>query len=193
MFRGRSYGTRYCHLLLKQCQAIGLTNVVICCDEQNIASIRVIEHNYGWLKEVVVLNQGDDYDAGLVFASLLRNNGIPMVFVQTIASHSLLESLDVMVRSCHTFLELYLFDRWILLDPATGHLYTDYQENQLSLPNGYCAFLKSLNGSKVGIVSAETYRQKLAMFIPAFQKQSWSMVDSESLDLMRLERKWTCQ
>lgn len=302
--RGRGYGTSCCHLLLKECQALGLTNVMICCDEQNIASARVIEHNYGQLKEVVVLNQGDDvpwgrgslirrysvnvqhaitqyqhrkgesipvlescchldrtnledflmnvgqnrlgstlqtflsatnpissiadlatlyqcfrayfagdskthfkkyartaeeimhsrrleddYDAGLVFASLLRSNGIPTVFVQAISGEVLLESPEVMVQSCHTFLELYLFDCWVLLDPANGYLYPDYHVDQVSLPNGYCAFLKSLNGHSVGIHSEETYHQKLVTLIPAFQEQSLLPVNDEALDLMHIKQR----
>ena len=41
--RGRGYGHRLCALLLDEARAIGLVRVLITCDDDNQASIRVIE------------------------------------------------------------------------------------------------------------------------------------------------------
>lgn len=48
------YGTRLLGLMLEQARAIGLTRALLTCNEANVASARIIEHNGGVLENQVL-------------------------------------------------------------------------------------------------------------------------------------------
>jgi len=54
-FRGRGVATEMLRQALPVARALGLTEVLITCDDTNAASIRVIERNGGVLRETKVL------------------------------------------------------------------------------------------------------------------------------------------
>ncbi len=51
--RGKGYGTRMIALALKECAALGITRVLMTCDDDNLASARSIEKNGGVLENVI--------------------------------------------------------------------------------------------------------------------------------------------
>ena len=51
--RRRGYGTEICRLALEECKTIGLTRVLITCDDDNEGSRLIIERNGGVLDNVV--------------------------------------------------------------------------------------------------------------------------------------------
>ena len=54
-FRSRGVGTEMLRLALPKARALGLTEVLLTCDDTNAASIRVIEANGGRLRETKAL------------------------------------------------------------------------------------------------------------------------------------------
>jgi predicted acetyltransferase len=52
--RRKGYGTRLCALTLEKARAMGMKRILITCDEDNIASARIIEKNGGKLENKVV-------------------------------------------------------------------------------------------------------------------------------------------
>ena len=50
---GKGYGTKMLALALKKAKSIGLNRVLITCDEDNIASAKVIENNGGKLENII--------------------------------------------------------------------------------------------------------------------------------------------
>jgi predicted acetyltransferase len=55
-FRGRGVATEMLRQALPVARALGLTEILLTCDDTNAASIRVIERNGGVLREVRVLD-----------------------------------------------------------------------------------------------------------------------------------------
>ncbi len=56
--RGKGHGTKMLALALDEARRLGLTRVLITCDPENIASVRVIEKNGGVLASRSVANNG---------------------------------------------------------------------------------------------------------------------------------------
>ena len=54
--RKQGYGTRMLHLGLEKAKAAGIHNVLVTCDENNIGSKKIIEHNGGKLENAVPLD-----------------------------------------------------------------------------------------------------------------------------------------
>lgn len=51
--RGKGYGSKICHLLIKKMNNLGYKDIIITCNDDNIGSIKVIENNFGELLEVI--------------------------------------------------------------------------------------------------------------------------------------------
>jgi predicted acetyltransferase len=56
-FRGRGVATEMLRQALPLARALGLTAVLLTCDDTNVASIRVIEKNAGSLRETLALDR----------------------------------------------------------------------------------------------------------------------------------------
>lgn len=52
-YRNQGYGTIACHLLIKKCREFGIEEVMISCRDWNIPSKKVIENNFGTLKDKI--------------------------------------------------------------------------------------------------------------------------------------------
>ena len=57
--RGKGYATRLLALTMEEARGLGLTGVLVTCDDDNYASARVIEKNGGGLINKVVPEDGD--------------------------------------------------------------------------------------------------------------------------------------
>lgn len=51
--RNLGYGSIICHLLIKEMDKLGYTDIIVTCSDDNLSSIRVIEKNFGKLIETV--------------------------------------------------------------------------------------------------------------------------------------------
>ena len=57
--RGKGYATRLLALTLEEARSLGLTGVLVTCDDNNYASARVIEKNGGRLLNKIIPEDGD--------------------------------------------------------------------------------------------------------------------------------------
>ena len=53
-YRKKGYGTKSLYLALKKCKELGIKTVLITCLDSNIGSMKIIENNYGKLKDICV-------------------------------------------------------------------------------------------------------------------------------------------
>lgn len=53
--RGKGYGTRMIALALEECRKLGINEVLMCCDKDNIASARTIIKNGGVLENEIIV------------------------------------------------------------------------------------------------------------------------------------------
>lgn len=75
--RGKGYGTEMLYLALFKCKELGLSDVMITCKKDNIASAKVIEANGGKLYDEVYISEEDDIFKIYwinVYESILKND-----------------------------------------------------------------------------------------------------------------------
>lgn len=58
-------------------------------------------------------------------------------------------------KTTYTFIEVFLDNKWCLVDPMNGRIHTEYDYNNLSLPDGYIIYRKALNNYSFGVFSKE--------------------------------------
>lgn len=97
-------------------------------------------------------------DYGLAFASLARAKGIPTVFVQS----AKLDWIELLVHSApgsshsihgHIYVEVYIDGKPYLVDSTAGKMFLGYNPSNLSLPDGYYAFAKSIEVWDSGVAN----------------------------------------
>ncbi len=265
-YRNKGYGTKFLNLILKKCKELGLSKVIITCNDENIGSRKIIENNYGLLTDVCIdyekkgkllrryivnideslnkyekncliirpsiieicninRNNINDYltnigqsivnveslkfassidninsisditnlyklfinsfnikidnnenrfgrivediiisktiydsnDAALVLSSILRLKGVPTIFVSCYNINWIQKLRNNFSKSsskeCCSFLEIYLNNKWYLFNPLTGEIYDNYNYNNLSLPNKFYVYRKSINNMSYGCFS----------------------------------------
>ena len=102
-------------------------------------------------------------DWGILLTSLLRNLGYPVVFmnaagIEWAKRYSEDTSIDFMG---HTFLEIYVDGKWIVMDSVTGEYIEDYDFNDPIIPipkkrpgeKGYFVYQKGLDHWSMGVHS----------------------------------------
>ena len=94
-------------------------------------------------------------EVALVASSLLREKGIPAICVYA-------TSIDQ--KTTYTFIEVFLDNKWCLVDPMEGRIFTDYDYNNLSLPDGYIIYRKALNNYSFGVFSKENMLDLIKSF-----------------------------
>ncbi len=107
-------------------------------------------------------------DYAIIFATILRSNNIPTIILQ--AAHidwiKTVNNKEKEPIHGHNFLEIFINNKWYLLDPTRGFLYLDYDKNNFNLPGNYYVFAKSLDLWETGsideahnsIVMRETFK-----------------------------------
>lgn len=103
---------------------------------------------YAWRNFDTALDSkvyGGCADHALVFAALARANGIPTVFVKTMDADWIREFRTT--GTCqswrgHVFLEVYMGERWRLLDASMMQIYDDYEPTMRLLPGNRYAYDK---------------------------------------------------
>lgn len=51
--RGKGFGTKMVALAIKECRKMGIKNILMCCDKDNIASVRTVIKNGGVLENEI--------------------------------------------------------------------------------------------------------------------------------------------
>lgn len=132
-------------------------------------------------------------DAGLVLSTILRLKGIPTVFVSSghIDWAKDLQEQNENARSVrgHIFLEIYLNDKWYLFDSMAGKIYDNYDYNNLSLPNGYYAFRKTLNNCNFGAYTLKDNNQIMSEAFKNFDLKEYDESNYECIDLRLIDNR----
>ncbi|MBN1222745.1 MAG: transglutaminase domain-containing protein [Candidatus Aminicenantes bacterium] len=118
-------------------------------------------------------------DWGLILTSLLRNLGYPVVFmnaagIEWAKRHKEDSSIEFMG---HTFLEVYVEGKWIVMDSVTGEYIEDYDFKDPVIPipkkrageKGYFVYQKGLDHWSMGVHSIkdnEKIMREFALMYP---------------------------
>lgn len=132
-------------------------------------------------------------DNGLVFAALARAKGIPSVFVQT----ARIDWIKSLVNSDptagyivgHILVEVYLSGQWYLVDSTSGKLFLNYNRNDLSLPDGYYVFAKSIEVWDSGARDEKENHSAMTRIFRGFDPSTYKNPKYDYIDLMTGERR----
>ncbi len=113
-------------------------------------------------------------DWGIILTSLLRNLGYPVVFmnaagIEWAKRYKKDPSIEFMG---HTFLEIYVEDKWIVMDSVTGEYIEDYDFNDPVIPipkkrageTGYFVYQKGLDHWSLGVHSIRENEEVMREF-----------------------------
>ena len=101
-------------------------------------------------------------DIGMMMASILREKGIPTVYVETANVDWLNKEINNLpgheVMQGHIFLEILLGEKWYLYDPTFHVIYDNYDSNNNNYPRRYYAFAKGENANSLGVYNTKDER-----------------------------------
>jgi len=126
-------------------------------------------------------------NVGTILAPILRANGIPTIYLQSAHidwANDLVQNNDSKnsVRG-HIFLEIFINNEWLLFDSTSGHIYLNYNYNNLSLPKNYFAYSKSLNGHEVGSIDFNGLKKVMIDLFRDFDLSKYQNPNYEVIDL----------
>ncbi len=131
-------------------------------------------------------------DMGLIFASLARAKGIPTVFLQTARADwiELVSSgANPSTINGHILVEVYLNGRWYLVDSTAGKLFLDYDNQNMSLGDGYYVFAKSIEVWDTGVKNEQENRNIMHELFRDFDPSLYENPKYDYIDLATGERK----
>lgn len=127
---------------------------------------------------------GGCHDFGLIFSAAARANGFPAVMVEAYRIswiRNFQEGISEGYQG-HIFVEVYLDNHWILVDPTSGDYVAEgydpsakvipLSKNMTNLPkkqDGYYVDLKGVDSWAMGITSVEILKQRMEDVADSFQ------------------------
>ena len=132
-------------------------------------------------------------NVGTIIAPILRANGIPTIYLQSARLDwvsDLIQNTDKKnsIRG-HIFLEIFIDGEWLLFDSTSGHIYLNYDFNNLSLPKDYYAYSKSLTGHEVGSVDFKGLKDVMMDLFQNFDLTNYQSPNYEEISLKELATK----
>lgn len=101
-------------------------------------------------------------DIGMMMASILREKGVPTIYVETANVDWLNKEINNLpgseVMQGHIFLEIFIDGKWFLYDPTFHILYDDYDSNNNNYPRRYYVFAKGENANQLGVFNTKDER-----------------------------------
>ena len=101
-------------------------------------------------------------DIGMMMASILREKGIPTIYVETANVDWLNKELNNLpgheIMYGHIFLEIFVDKKWYLYDPTFRILYDKYDSSNNNYPRRYYVFAKGENANSLGVYSTKDER-----------------------------------
>lgn len=101
-------------------------------------------------------------DIGMMMATILREKGIPTIYVETANVDWLNKEINNLpgheVMQGHIFLEILLDEKWYLYDPTFHIIYDNYDSSNNNYPKGYYAFAKGENANSLGVYNTKDER-----------------------------------
>lgn len=148
---------------------------------------------YQWRNYDTVVEEGcygGCADQGIVCGVLLKSAGIPAVWVKTMDVPwiwDLKKGRRFQSWSGHVFLEIYIDQKWVLLDPGAKMIYVDYSPKTRILPGNRFAYHKG-NDPKKMIMSLqwEAWKQQTETY---FSKLDESLLPIDSATAVSLVPK----
>ncbi|MDA1195307.1 MAG: hypothetical protein O2894_08985 [Planctomycetota bacterium] len=114
--------------------------------ERNLRIDRGGEASWRSIDDIVRQGRvGSDGDRAYALGILTRAAGIPVAWVKAVSEAWLIAAKGGRAHpdaETRTFLEVFLDDRWQLLDPITARLYGSYDRSKTEMPEGYLAYDK---------------------------------------------------
>jgi putative cell wall-binding protein len=172
-------------------------------DKKDISTITEI---YNWMNNNLKPGDGDKFgrtaidiigqgtvtgctDMGLAFAALTRTKGIPTVFVQTAMTNWISDFNQHLfgwnaIRG-HILVEVLLSDnKWYLVDSTAGKLYLNYSNDDMSLPDNYYVFAKSIEVWDTGILNERENAANMMKVFKGFDVNKYKNPQYEYIDLI---------
>ncbi len=101
-------------------------------------------------------------DIGMMMATILREKGIPTVYVETANVDWLNKEINNLpgheVMQGHRFLEILLGEKWYLYDPTFHVIYDNYDSSNNNYPRRYYVFAKGENANSLGVYNTKDER-----------------------------------
>ena len=101
-------------------------------------------------------------DIGMMMASILREKGIPTVYVETANVDWLNKEINNLpgheIMQGHIFLEILLGEKWYLYDPTFHVVYDNYDSSNNNYPRRYYVFAKGENANSLGVYNSKDER-----------------------------------
>ena len=101
-------------------------------------------------------------DIGMMMATILREKGIPTVYVETANVDWLNKEINNLpgheVMQGHIFLEILLGEKWYLYDPTFHVIYDNYDSSNNNYPRRYYTFAKGENANSLGVYNTKDER-----------------------------------
>jgi len=125
---------------------------------------------------------------GLVIANMARAKGIPAVFVEGLKMDFIREyqngDFNNTIRG-HVFIEVYIDNKWYLIDSTRGRLYTNYNIRSKILPNNNYLLGKGIDRWDFGMKMKEYFKKGSGFFnmVDNIKLDSYSIPNYEYLDL----------
>lgn len=132
-------------------------------------------------------------DYGIIFATVLRIKQIPTIYVQS-AHIDWIEDLffDREEKDSvkgHIFLEVFIKNKWYLLDSTAGTLYLNYKKRNFSLPKGYYVFSKSLDGWEVRCNSLINNNEIMKNIFKDFNLKKYKAPNYKKINIYNITNK----
>ncbi len=101
-------------------------------------------------------------DIGMMMATILREKGIPTIYVETANVDWLNKEINNLpgheVMQGHIFLEILLDEKWYLYDPTFHVIYDNYDSSNNNYPRRYYVFAKGENANSLGVYNTKDER-----------------------------------
>lgn len=101
-------------------------------------------------------------DIGMMMATILREKGIPTIYVETANVDWLNKEINNLpgheVMQGHIFLEILLDEKWYLYDPTFHVVYDNYDSSNNNYPRRYYVFAKGENANSLGVYNVKDER-----------------------------------
>lgn len=130
-------------------------------------------------------------DIGMMMASILREKGIPTIYV----SAANVDWLNAVINKLpgreamrgHIFLEIFLDGKWRLYDPTFHLIYDNYDSQNSNYPRRYYVFAKGENANSLGVHNTKDERELAISKLHNYNYDEYVDPKYPEIDLRKLE------
>lgn len=130
-------------------------------------------------------------DIGMMMASILREKGIPTIYVETANVDWLNKEINNLpgkeIMEGHIFLEVFINEKWYLYDPTSRIIYDNYDNTNNNYPKRYYVFAKGMNANSLGVYNTKDEREHAVMSLKNFDYNEYIDPMYPKINLKTLE------